>query len=67
MRYQTPSHKRCEAEVTFSQIGYFIMIQILVVCWRFSDSKGAIRLIGGTFESFKDVISIKADMGYAQH
>ncbi len=29
------------------------------------DSKGSVRLIAGTLDSFKDVVHIKADMGYA--
>jgi len=32
---------------------------------NFHDSKGSVRLIAGTLDSFKDVVHIKADMGYA--
>ncbi len=30
------------------------------------DSKGSVRLIAGTLDSFKDVVHIKADMGYEE-
>ncbi len=32
---------------------------------NFHDSKGSVRLIAGTLDSFKDVVHIKADIGYA--